>query len=79
MATHIATRKDHRCYLCGRRIPIGARYFCNDDGDNREHTNCLDYADEPLLKPGYNQNRKDGELKEVWPHQVDKNGRYIEP
>lgn len=56
--THIAKRKDHRCSLCGRRIPVGARYWSSEDGLHREHTNCLDFEKEELLAPGYNQNRR---------------------
>lgn len=60
--SHVATRKDHRCTACGRRIPIGARYFVNEDDQvadepAREHTNCLEYQNEPELPAGYNQNR----------------------
>jgi hypothetical protein len=58
MEVHTATRKDHRCNECGRRIPIGAKYFVENDGEIREHTNCLLFENEPLLPAGYNQNRK---------------------
>lgn len=57
MKIHTATRKDHRCDECGRKIPVGARYWSSDDGGRREHTNCLEFEDQPLLDDGYNQNR----------------------
>lgn len=78
METHIAKRKTHRCDLCGRRIPIGARYFCDENGDNREHTNCLDFTDEPLLNFWYNKDRKVGEVTITEPENIDNNGRLIE-
>lgn len=56
METHIATWKTHRCDACGRRIPIGSRYFVGDD-NSREHTNCCDFINEKELPPGYNLNR----------------------
>ena len=55
--TAIATRKAHRCSECGRRIPIGERYWASDCGRWREHTNCEDFKDQPELPAGYNQNR----------------------
>ena len=57
LETHVATKKDHRCDLCGRRIPIGARYWTRSDGGWREHTNCEDYTREPELPQEYNRNR----------------------
>lgn len=66
--SHVATKKDHRCSACGRRIPIGARYFVTGNGEHglahretaREHTNCLEFENEPELPAGYNTNRKVG-------------------
>ena len=58
MEVHTATRKDHRCSECGRRIPIGAKYFSENGGESREHTNCLLFEHEALLPSDYNQNRK---------------------
>lgn len=66
LETHVATRKDHRCDVCGKRIPIGARYFSRKEDSvvvHKEHTNCEIYTDEPLLVIGYNQNRQLGEVK----------------
>ena len=63
METHIAQRKPHRCDACGRKIPIGARYFSQSRGEFREHTNCEDYAKEPMLAWNYNQCRAAGEVK----------------
>lgn len=78
MESHIATKKDHRCDLCGRRIPISARYFASDGGYYREHTNCLEYEREPLLKEGYNQNRKLGEVIYTEDNKIDNFGKLIE-
>lgn len=65
MESHVATRKAHRCDECGRRIPLGARYFSDktEFGITKEHTNCLDYETEPKLHPAYNQSRSLGEIK----------------
>ena len=56
--TSIARKKEHRCCECGRRIPIGARYWASEDGQWREHTNCEDFTTEPVLPAGFNRNRK---------------------
>ena len=56
LQTHIATKKEHRCTTCGRRIPIGARYFSKWNPEAHEytlleHTDCESYQSEPLIKP----------------------------
>ena len=62
METHVAKHKPHRCDICGKRIPIGARYFSEDGGVVREHTSCVQYDNEPLLEIGFNQDRSVGEV-----------------
>ena len=57
LKTHIAKRKDHRCTECGRRIPIKARYFSDEGGDIRVHTNCLNFENEEILPDMYNFTR----------------------
>lgn len=64
MEAHIATRKDHRCDICEKRIPIGARYFSIDSGSVREHTNCLDFENEEYLPVMYNNHRTKGAAKD---------------
>ena len=76
METHIATKKEHRCSACGRKIPLGARYFY--DNGIIEHTNCLDYANQPMLELFFNQNRKSVEMKYAPHDKVDSFGRLIE-
>lgn len=79
MEAHISRKKPHRCHLCGRRIPIGHLYFCQNGGDEREHYNCEEYKSEPLLHPWFNGDRKQGELKYTPLDMIDQNGRLIEP
>lgn len=76
METHIA-RKEHRCDECGRRIPIGSKYFSNV-AENRQHTNCLLYKDEPMLKIEFNMNRKAGAVTNTCSSDVDNFGRLKE-
>lgn len=57
MKIHVAKKKDHRCSECGRLIPIGHKYWSNDTGEIRQHTNCLLYEDQPILPAGYNNDR----------------------
>ena len=47
-------RKNHRCDSCGRLIPIGVRYWRvydaeNYDANDKQHTNCLDFEDQPKV------------------------------
>lgn len=51
-------RKNHRCGECGRLIPIGSRYWRDyDEGnyhddlghDNKTHTNCLEFENQPKV------------------------------
>lgn len=61
METHIASRKEHRCDKCGRRVPIGARYFF--DNGLVEHYNCLDFEDQPILDVGFRYAKRKGVSK----------------
>lgn len=78
METHVAIRKPHRCHLCGKRIPIGSRYFASEGGYEREHTNCMDYSDEPILDEWFNHNRKFGEVGYTEDSKIDSFGRLID-
>ena len=44
-------RKDYTCSECGRKIPIGVRYWRDYEEDPykniKTHTNCLDFEDQP--------------------------------
>lgn len=55
----VEARKRHRCTNCGRLIPVGSHYWrtWNESSDKREHGNCLDNEDQPMLEDGFNQNR----------------------
>lgn len=57
MKIHLAKRKDHRCSECGRKIPIGSKYWSNESGTIRQHTNYLLFEDQPLLPEHYNDLR----------------------
>jgi len=40
-------RKDHQCYLCGKKIPKGDQYIRKTHDDlyvEKEHTNCELYS-----------------------------------
>lgn len=52
-------RKDHRCTVCGRLIPAGAKYWSEyiENSDRREHTNCLDFEVQQELPDGFNKDR----------------------
>lgn len=63
MKIHLARRKDHRCSECGRKIPIGSKYWSNESGSIRQHTNCLLFEDQPLLPDGYNDDRSSYKVK----------------
>jgi hypothetical protein len=55
MKIHTA-RKDHKCSLCGRKIPQGHKYWRDyqetDEGliDNKQHTNCELYTKHGSVK-----------------------------
>ena len=65
----VKARKPHRCTNCGRLIPVGTNYWCTysealgEEVDKREHGNCLDNENQPLLDMGFNQNRYKVEAK----------------
>jgi DNA repair exonuclease SbcCD ATPase subunit len=51
-------QKDHKCFVCGRKIPKGHKYWRDyeeggDDGalkDIKEHTNCELYNQQEILR-----------------------------
>lgn len=50
-------KKEHTCSECGRKIPIGVRYWQDYEPPNDEsighniktHTNCIDFEDQPFF------------------------------
>lgn len=51
----VVAKKDHKCNVCDRLIPKGARYWRTDSNTSgmsntfREHTNCLDFQSQPIV------------------------------
>jgi DNA-directed RNA polymerase subunit RPC12/RpoP len=46
-------RKEYRCDSCGKKIPIGERYWRDFEENTRdfcEHTNCLSFV-RPMNQP----------------------------
>lgn len=58
LVMRVAKRKEHRCTTCGKKIPLGHKYWSKDEGQFREHTNCDLYSKEETLPDGFNRNRK---------------------
>lgn len=51
-------KKNYRCNECGRLIPVGTKYWRDYEAtiefgcikNDKEHTNCLDFEDQPKVE-----------------------------